>query len=88
MRLSTYKLWVWQLKLAPGRRLGAQTVLTTKLDVSRAEDVQAWVKHAHDTFGRLDGAANVAGIAAGTGETVIETIVRQLIIFCENASLI
>ena len=34
----------------------------TKLDVSRRADVDAWINGIVEKFGRLDGAANVAGI--------------------------
>lgn len=35
---------------------------TTKLDVTKRLDVDAWIDSIVSTFGRLDGAANVAGI--------------------------
>jgi len=57
--------------------MGVKTVLTTKLDVRNQRDVESWVEEAYGSFGRLDGAANVAGVAGGTGDTTIETIVRS-----------
>lgn len=36
-------------------------ILTTKLDVSAAEQVNAWIDATVRKFGRLDGAANMAG---------------------------
>jgi len=37
--------------------------------------VDEWISQIIRTFGRLDGAANIAGIAEGSGDTLIETIV-------------
>ena len=45
------------------------------MDVSKTEEIEAWIKATVGEFGRLDGAANVAGIAGGDGETTCETIV-------------
>ncbi|KEZ41479.1 hypothetical protein SAPIO_CDS7627 [Scedosporium apiospermum] len=59
------------------QRMGVKTVLTTKLDVRNQRDVESWVEEAYGSFGRLDGAANVAGVAGGTGDTTIETIVQE-----------
>ncbi|EEU44936.1 uncharacterized protein NECHADRAFT_85176 [Fusarium vanettenii 77-13-4] len=56
------------------KRLGLENTTITQLNVSIRADVEAWVHAAHRTFGRLDGAANVAGVAGGTGEQTIETI--------------
>lgn len=44
--------------------LGASpdTVLLTKLDVRSSEQVNNWVKKTVEKFGRLDGAANFAGV--------------------------
>jgi len=42
-------------------------VLTHKVDVRSTEQVDAWIKEAIQTFGRLDGAANMAGIAGRMG---------------------
>jgi NAD(P)-dependent dehydrogenase (short-subunit alcohol dehydrogenase family) len=45
------------------------------MDVSNSEEVEQWVQNAVRQFGRLDGAANIAGIAGGTGDTTYATIV-------------
>lgn len=37
-------------------------VLFTKLDVSKRQSVDEWIKSVVDKFGRLDGAANCAGV--------------------------
>lgn len=44
-------------------------VTGTQVDVSNSESVDAWIEGAKKYFGRLDGAANVAGVekAPGTG---------------------
>ncbi|KAK5311530.1 hypothetical protein LTR93_011683 [Exophiala xenobiotica] len=42
-------------------------VLTRKLDVRSAQQVEAWIKDTIDTFGQLDGAANMAGVAGRMG---------------------
>lgn len=54
---------------------GAQ-VVATKVDVRDRAQVDAWINDSVYHFGRLDGAANVAGVAGGNGDTVIETIVQ------------
>ncbi|KAK5264003.1 hypothetical protein LTR40_014601, partial [Exophiala xenobiotica] len=38
-------------------------ITTTKVDVSNAQQVDSWVKDTVSLFGKLDGAANIAGIA-------------------------
>ncbi|KIX05622.1 uncharacterized protein Z518_03594 [Rhinocladiella mackenziei CBS 650.93] len=50
-----------QMQPAPG-----QEFIATTVDVSRAEDVKAWVRETVSHFGQLNGAANVAG--SGEGE--------------------
>ena len=48
-------------------------VLTFKLDVRNISEVQDWIKQTVDKFGKLDGAANMAGISgARYGLTTIE----------------
>lgn len=37
-----------------------------------------WIEDTYSEFGRLDGAANVAGVAGGDGDTTIENIVSQI----------
>jgi NAD(P)-dependent dehydrogenase (short-subunit alcohol dehydrogenase family) len=51
-------------------------IITKKVNVAIREEVEQWVLEAVQEFGHLSGAANVAGIAGGTGETTIETIVH------------
>ncbi|KAI1859606.1 uncharacterized protein JN550_011914 [Neoarthrinium moseri] len=53
---------------------GTPVISVTKVDVSDAAQVEEWIQTTVKHFGRLDGAANVAGIAGGTGETTCETI--------------
>ncbi len=66
-------------------------ITTTKVDVSDAQQVDSWIKDTVSLFGKLDGAANIAGIAGGDGQTT-EAIVRKkpsalpLVMF-ENLSL-
>lgn len=50
-------------------------VTITKVDVSQNDQINDWVEATVREFGRLDGAANVAGIAGGDGETTCATIV-------------
>ena len=52
-------------------------ITTTRVDVSKADQVDNWITAAAKKFGKLDGAANVAGIALGKGE-ITEHIVRFL----------
>ena len=37
-------------------------VLTTAIDVRKSDTVDAWIKSTVEKFGRLDGAANLAGV--------------------------
>lgn len=46
------------------------------MDVSKDEEVKTWIDDSVRTFGRLDGCANVAGIAGGDGNTTTATIAR------------
>ena len=39
----------------------SEDVLTRKVDVRKFEEVQGWIKDTVEKFGRLDGAANIAG---------------------------
>lgn len=41
---------------------GARSFKATRLDVSKRAEVDAWIESIVQNFGRLDGAANVAGI--------------------------
>ncbi|RHZ50530.1 hypothetical protein CDV55_101651 [Aspergillus turcosus] len=49
-------------------------VTVTKVDVSQNDQINGWIEATLGEFGRLDGAANVAGIAGGDGETTCATI--------------
>lgn len=50
--------------------------MVTQVDVRKQEQVARWITHAVDTFGRLDGGANVAGVAEGDGDSNVQTMVR------------
>jgi len=52
-------------------------VLTTKLDVSQAASVNSWIDEIISKFGRLDGAANVAGVAQAVGTRKTPTILEE-----------
>ena len=41
----------------------------TRVDVGKRDQVDSWIDTVVTEFGRLDGAANIAGIADGDGET-------------------
>jgi len=60
-----------------GQQYGAD-IHVKKVDVSVPKQVEQWIKDVVNKFGRLDGAANVAGVAGGDGSTVTETIVSRL----------
>ncbi|KAK7202708.1 putative short chain dehydrogenase/ reductase [Myxozyma melibiosi] len=45
-------------------------ITTTVLDVRKPEDVDQWIEETVSQFGKLDGAANVAGLAGGDGSNV------------------
>ncbi|KAL4810595.1 hypothetical protein BDV18DRAFT_165295 [Aspergillus unguis] len=49
-------------------------VILTKVDASQSDQIVDWVEATVREFGRLDGAANVAGIAGGDGDTTCATI--------------
>jgi NAD(P)-dependent dehydrogenase (short-subunit alcohol dehydrogenase family) len=51
--------------------LGAKAVTAT-VDVTNIQQVEDWVKKTHDTFGKLDGAVNAAGVSPGAGKRVHE----------------
>jgi NAD(P)-dependent dehydrogenase (short-subunit alcohol dehydrogenase family) len=47
-----------------------------QVDVARADEVDAWISGAIKEFGRLDGAANVAGLSKRNPDTNSSNIVR------------
>jgi NAD(P)-dependent dehydrogenase (short-subunit alcohol dehydrogenase family) len=51
-------------------------VLSTQCDISNQVSVREWLKKTVDTFGRLDGAANVAG-SLGKSNTYDSRLVNQ-----------
>lgn len=51
-------------------------VTVTKVDVANANEVDAWIEETYNHFKRLDGGANVAGVAGGDGSTTVATTVR------------
>src|ERR1700753_4116385 len=56
------------------RASGAE-VLTTKVDVRKSDEVDAWIKATISKFGKLDGAANLAGV---TGRCIGKTTAAEL----------
>jgi NAD(P)-dependent dehydrogenase (short-subunit alcohol dehydrogenase family) len=40
----------------------SEEVMTTQLDVRNIDEVESWIKKTVEEFGKLDGAANLAGI--------------------------
>lgn len=52
-------------------------VTIRKVDVRFMEEVQSWIDETVGEFGRLDGAANVAGVAAGDGNTNVQTLQQK-----------
>ncbi|OCK79789.1 putative short chain dehydrogenase/ reductase [Lepidopterella palustris CBS 459.81] len=59
------------------KKAGAAIITITKVDVRDRDQVEKWITDTYNSFGQLDGAANVAGVAGGTGDTTIETIVQK-----------
>lgn len=53
------------------------TVFTTKLDVSNPASVNSWISEIISKFGRLDGAANVAGVPQVSGNRKAPTILEE-----------
>ncbi|PVH69787.1 putative short chain dehydrogenase/ reductase [Cadophora sp. DSE1049] len=57
--------------------LGAQ-VATRTVDVRKDDEVTAWIKDTVTKFGKLDGSANVAGVAAAeNGGSTVESVVQK-----------
>jgi NAD(P)-dependent dehydrogenase (short-subunit alcohol dehydrogenase family) len=54
---------------------GPGEVLTTVVDVSDPGQVKQWIKRTVDTFGKLDGAANLAGV---TGKGLVSQTTEEL----------
>ncbi|ERS95248.1 oxidoreductase, short chain dehydrogenase/reductase family protein [Sporothrix schenckii 1099-18] len=54
---------------------GATAVTSQILNVTKSDDVDAWIKEVVDHYGRLDGAANVAGVIGPPGGSVFANIV-------------
>ncbi|KUJ21323.1 putative short chain dehydrogenase/ reductase [Mollisia scopiformis] len=52
-------------------------VLLFKADVSKADEVDSWISSTTSEFGRLDGAANVAGLSRRSPETNSSNIVEE-----------
>ncbi|KAK6064910.1 3-oxoacyl-(acyl-carrier-protein) reductase [Seiridium cupressi] len=52
-------------------------IITQKLDVSDNDAVSQWIETTVKEFGRLDGCANVAGIAGGESDTTTATIEQK-----------
>ncbi|KAF7188779.1 Short-chain dehydrogenase/reductase aba4 [Pseudocercospora fuligena] len=48
---------------AASKTIEAEDIVSWKADVRNLQDIRAWLKQTVDKFGRLDGAANFAGIA-------------------------
>jgi NAD(P)-dependent dehydrogenase (short-subunit alcohol dehydrogenase family) len=62
---------VKDLKQSPG----SQDIIGTVVDVSNREAVDDWIKKTFQQLGKLDGAANIAGISGkGDGTTLIQDI--------------
>lgn len=58
------------------RQLGAE-VKTQRVNVGSADEVNTWIEDTFRHFKRLDGAANVAGVAGGDGTTTVATVVSD-----------
>jgi chanoclavine-I dehydrogenase len=52
-------------------------VMTTEVDVSSSSAVQAWVQSVINTFGTIDGCANVAGVPQAVGARKSPTILEE-----------
>jgi NAD(P)-dependent dehydrogenase (short-subunit alcohol dehydrogenase family) len=74
--------------LPAGAKIGEVKIVLTKVDVSNPEQVEEWVQSTVKDFGRLDGAANVAGMAGGDGDTTCATIVSYSILWVSGFFLV
>jgi len=52
-------------------------VITKRVDIGNVKQIEEWLLLALEEFGRLDGAANIAGIALGDGQ-ITENIASYL----------
>jgi NAD(P)-dependent dehydrogenase (short-subunit alcohol dehydrogenase family) len=52
-------------------------VLIFKADVSKTQEVDSWIASAMSEFGKLDGAANIAGLSKRSPETNSSNIVEE-----------
>lgn len=50
-------------------------VIGTRVDVTKSDEVDAWIANVVEHFGKLDGAVNAAGIIAGRDGVVFSNIV-------------
>ncbi|KAI4127224.1 MAG: hypothetical protein LQ347_004683, partial [Umbilicaria vellea] len=55
----------------------ATTILTRTVDTADAASVDAWIDATMQAFGRLDGAANVAGIRGTVGQKAITEVTDE-----------
>lgn len=62
------------LSLILGESLSGRFVASA-LDVRKDEDVRNWINNAAEKEGKLDGAANVAGVSGSSAPTNTEHIV-------------
>ena len=53
------------------RNADGQSVVHRVLDVCDTESVDAWIANVVETFGRLDGAANVAGVTTPRNQSIL-----------------
>lgn len=51
-------------------------VIGTRVDVMRSGEVDAWITQVIGHFGKIDGAANVAGVGGRPGEKVLSSLVE------------
>ncbi|CAK7204031.1 hypothetical protein SEUCBS139899_006782 [Sporothrix eucalyptigena] len=61
--------------VAAVKEKGVTAVLHQELDVTKSDDVDAWIASVVKHYGRLDGAANVAGVVGPPGGSVFTNLV-------------
>jgi NAD(P)-dependent dehydrogenase (short-subunit alcohol dehydrogenase family) len=64
-------------KLVRELKAAGANVIGVQLDVSKSSSVDDWISQTIDHFGKLDGAANVAGVASMPGGPILNSLIEM-----------
>ncbi|KAK7883461.1 hypothetical protein LTR67_011211 [Exophiala xenobiotica] len=73
---ETKALYMFETYHSKGSRYQAK-VTVKRVDVANTEQVDSWINEVVRDHGKLDGAANVAGMASGEGQTTEDIVQRD-----------